>query len=64
MAHDPNTPDTYKSNDQLTGSQGNDKGPTDDPAENPADGTDLQHSQKAKKVDADPEEESKKPVQP
>jgi hypothetical protein len=57
------TPDqsaNHKPSDQLSGPQGIDKDPTRDPADNPNEGNDLQQSQKAKKVDADPEEENKK----
>jgi hypothetical protein len=47
-----------KPTDQLSGPQGIDKGRTDDPADSQGQETDVQHSQKAKKVDADPAEES------
>jgi hypothetical protein len=53
-----------KPTDQLSGPQGTDKWPTDDPADSQGQETDVQESQKAKKVDADPAEESKKPTEP
>jgi hypothetical protein len=60
MKQTPDQSANHKPSDQLSGPQGIDKDPTRDPADNPNEGNDLQQSQKAKKVDADPEEENKK----
>jgi hypothetical protein len=60
MEQTPGQSANKKPTDQLSGPQGNDKAPADDTADNPNQGTDVPHTQKAKKVDADPAEENKK----
>jgi hypothetical protein len=60
MQHTPDPADNTKPTDPISGPQGTDKDPSEDPADNPSQDSDIQQTQKAKKVDADPEEESKK----
>ncbi|NCI51824.1 hypothetical protein GWC95_18005 [Sediminibacterium roseum] len=57
-------PGSDKPQDQLSGPQGVDKAPGEDAADHPEEGLTIQDSQKAKKVDADPQEENKKPAHP
>lgn len=60
MKHETNHTHQHpeKAKDQLTGPQGVDKAPGEDQADNPKEGVSIAQSQKAKKVDGNPGEET------